>query len=136
MDYFTLTAEDERVLARPRECIIEPGGQVLVAVDESDKVVGVVAVLVAEPGVFELAKMTVDAASRGQGVGRRLIQSAIAWAISQQGTLLFLGTNSRLTSAIRLYEEADFERTTLSELRLGEYYARADTVMKIDLVHR
>jgi putative acetyltransferase len=132
-DHFTLTPEDERVLSRPRQSIVQPGGEVLVAVDEDDTAVGVVAVLYAGPGVFELAKMTVDASARGKGVGRLLIDAAIDWARSQDGEMLFLGTNTRLEAAIRLYEQAGFERTTLEELHLENYYARADVLMKLPL---
>jgi GNAT superfamily N-acetyltransferase len=135
-EHFSLTAEDERVLSRPREAIVEPGGAVLVAVDEAGVVQGVVAVLAAGPGVFELAKMTVDASARGRGLGARLITAAIDWSRANGGELLFLGTNTKLGPAIRLYEAAGFERTIIDDLGLENYYARADVLMKFALVTR
>lgn len=134
-EYFTLTAEDERVLNHPRESIIAAGGDVLVAADDSGSIVGVIAILHYAPGVYELAKMTVSEAARGQGVGRQLIGAAIAWAKEHEGQLVFLGTNSRLVPAIRLYEEAGFQRTTIDDLGLTDYYARADILMKLELAH-
>jgi GNAT superfamily N-acetyltransferase len=75
--YFTITPEDDRVLSHPHEAIVEPGGAVLVAVDHEGTVLGVVALLAAGTGVFELAKMTVSDAARGRGVGQLLIRSAV-----------------------------------------------------------
>ncbi|MFB2585865.1 GNAT family N-acetyltransferase [Herbiconiux liukaitaii] len=132
-EHFTLTPEDERILSRPRESIIAPGGQVLVAADAAGTVVAVVAVLATSPGVYELAKMTVDEAARGQGLGKQLIHAAITWTREHGGHLLFLGTNSKLAPAIRLYEAAGFERTSIDSLGLHDYYARADVLMKLDL---
>jgi GNAT superfamily N-acetyltransferase len=132
-EHFALTPEDEDVLGRPREAIIAAGGEVLVATDADETVVGVVAVLATGAGVYELAKMTVDGAARGQGLGAQLIQAAIEWAREHDGDLMFLGTNTKLAAAIRLYENAGFQRTRSDELGLENYYARADVLMKLDL---
>ena len=95
--------------------------------------IGVIAVLPAGPGAYELAKMTVGEAARGHGVGRQLIQAAITWTREHNGDLLFLGTNTKLAAAIRLYEATGFQRTSIDELGLENYYARADTLMKLNL---
>jgi len=134
-EYFALTPEDEVVLGRPREAIIAAGGEVLVATDADEVVVGVVAVLATGAGVYELAKMTVDGAARGRGLGAQLIQAAIEWTREHDGHLLFLGTNTKLAAAIRLYETAGFQRTRIDELGLENYYARADVLMKLDLAN-
>jgi GNAT superfamily N-acetyltransferase len=128
-----MTAEDERILSDPRSAIIATGGAVLVAVSELGVVIGVVAVLAMASGVYELAKMTVDVAARGTGTGRLLISAAVDWARANGGRLLFLGTNTRLEAAIRLYEQAGFTPTTLEDLELTDYYARADLLMKLQL---
>lgn len=134
-EHFALTPEDEEVLGRPREAIIAAGGEVLVATDADEAVVGVVAVLATGAGVYELAKMTVDGAARGRGIGAQLIQAAIEWTRERDGNLLFLGTNTKLATAIRLYETAGFQRTRTDELGLENYYARADVLMKLDLAN-
>ena len=131
--YFEMTDEDERVLSHPRESIVQPGGEVLMAVDSEGAVVGVIAILAAGSGMFELAKMTVASSARGLGIGRLLVDAAVEWATSRHAATLFLGTNSRLGSAIRVYEAAGFRRVTREELSLGDYYARADTLMAIDI---
>ena len=131
--YFEMTDEDERVLSHPRESIVEPGGEVLMAVDGEGAVIGVIAILAAGPGTFELAKMTVASSARGLGIGRLLVDAAVEWASSRHAATLFLGTNSRLRPAIRVYEAAGFRRVTREELSLGNYYARADTLMAIEI---
>jgi RimJ/RimL family protein N-acetyltransferase len=82
-----LAAAAERFL----ESLDEPGHYVLVAVDTQaatdGSVGGVVGQLhlgVASFGVAELG-MAVDAELRGQGVGRRLLATAIDWAREQPG---------------------------------------------------
>lgn len=131
--YFTITPEDDRVLSHPDEAIVEPGGAVLVAVDDEGTVIGVVALLAAGDGVFELAKITVSGAARGRGVGHLLIRSAVDRARDAGAHRVFLGTSTRLAPAIRLYERAGFTRTTVEDLGLRDYYARADILMKLDL---
>ncbi|GAA4682592.1 hypothetical protein GCM10025780_30200 [Frondihabitans cladoniiphilus] len=132
-EYFTLTPADEEILGRPRESIIARGGEVLIATAADGAVVGVVAVMATGPGSYELAKMTVDETARGRGLGGQLIQAAITWARENGGDLVFLGTNTKLSAAIRLYEAAGFQRTSIAELGLEDYYARADTLMKLEL---
>ena len=59
-DLFTLEDKDRETLADPFGRYVEPGGDVLIARDGEDRVVGCVALEPAGDGVFELSKMTVD----------------------------------------------------------------------------
>ncbi|MGH9413004.1 MAG: GNAT family N-acetyltransferase [Terriglobales bacterium] len=45
---------------------------------------------------------------RGRGLGRRLLQHAIAQARSIGAKSLFLGSNTRLKDAVHLYESVGF----------------------------
>ncbi len=72
-------------------------------------------------------------AEPGGGIGRKLVGAAIARAAELSGQRIFLGTNSRLESAVHLYERAGFTRITRDELPVADYYARADILMELTL---
>ncbi|GAA0745499.1 GNAT family N-acetyltransferase [Ideonella azotifigens] len=131
---FSLTEEDQRVLGDPQGRILAHGGDVLLARLGDGEVVGCVALLSLGGSIFEMAKMGVVPEAQGAGIGRRLVDAAIARAAELGGTRLFLGTNSRLQPAIHLYEAAGFERITRDELPVADYYARADVLMRRSLV--
>src|SRR5215469_5817466 len=76
---FELEPGDHEVLDDPQRKILSKGGQICVAELEGE-VVGCCALVPIKSGEFELAKMTVSEAARGQGVGRRLLVFAIALA--------------------------------------------------------
>ncbi|MGX1673275.1 GNAT family N-acetyltransferase [Streptomyces sp. NPDC055400] len=129
---FTLQDEDRAVLGDPFGRIVAPGGDVLVAREPgSEAVVGCIALLAYPDDVFELAKMAVAPATQGRGIGRRLVAAAIDRARALGGTRLFLGTNTKLTPALHLYEDAGFVRITRDRLPVSDYYARADILMEL-----
>lgn len=132
-ELFALTDEDERVLSQPFAAIVRPGGEVLVAEDEVGAILGTIALMSAGDQVFELAKMTVAPDARGRGIGGQLVGAATDWAAKRGARMVFLGTNTKLAPAIRLYEAAGFERTTVEELRLVDYYSRANVLMKLEI---
>src|SRR5579862_4496499 len=77
LDRFGLYEEaDGKQLNAPRQAIIEAGGEIFVAV-LGERVVGTCALVRMSPGMFEVAKLSVDRDMRGQGLGRRLTQHAI-----------------------------------------------------------
>ena len=106
--YFRMEPIDELVLAQPEQEILEPGGAILFALSDG-AVVGTCALKRESEGVYELTKMAVDESHQGLGLGRRLIEAAIAEFQRRGGTRLFLETNSKLTPAVRLYESVGFE---------------------------
>jgi ribosomal protein S18 acetylase RimI-like enzyme/DNA-binding transcriptional ArsR family regulator len=124
--YFYLEAIDHRVLSNPEAEILEGGGAVFFAVS-GDAVVGTCALMQTAPGVFELTKMAVDPPAQGLGIGRKLIETAIAEFERRKGKTLFLETNTRLAPAIRLYESAGFEHQRAR--RSNSHYQRADVYM-------
>lgn len=90
--WFGLEEQDERVLGDPEASVLGRGGQILIA--EIDGIpVGCCALIPGEEGEFELAKMTVAAAYRGRGIGRRLLDYAIAEARAMGAKSLLLGSN-------------------------------------------
>lgn len=126
--FFSLEAEDERVLRNPQAAILDPGGVILMAEQEdSGEAIGAVSLLYRAPGVFELSKMSVSPSAQGQGAGRALVIAAIEAFGKLEGRELFLETHSSLAPAIRLYESLGFEKQ--AGPRPGSPYARADVYM-------
>jgi GNAT superfamily N-acetyltransferase len=129
---FTLEAKDRETLADPFGHYVEPGGDVLLARDCEDRVIGCVALEPAGDGVFELSKMAVSPAERGRGTGRRLMNAAIDRARALGASSIFLGSNRSLTPAIALYESVGFRHVPRE--RIGPLpYARADVFMELPL---
>ena len=130
--FFRVEAKDEATLSDPEGTILAPGGQILLA-DLDGQTVGCVA-LVPMPNspvtCYEVAKMAVSPECRGHGVGRRLLEAAIAWAQAQGARRLYLESNARLAPALHLYESAGF-RHLPPEARPASPYARADMFMEM-----
>lgn len=78
-------------------------------VDEQ-RTVGTCALVKLDYNRYQLAKMAVAPASRGQGIGSLLMSAIVAKAELMYAEELTLQTNSRLTNALRLYEKNGFER--------------------------
>ena len=126
---FTLEDADRALLENPTGAIVDRGGQVLIARDGADRV-GCVAVVPTGNGVFELSKMAVRPSQRNRGTGRQLILAAIDLAARLGATSLFLGSSTKLPSAVHLYESVGFSHVPAE--RVGPVpYARADVFMEL-----
>jgi GNAT superfamily N-acetyltransferase len=126
--YFWLEPADLDVLWRPQEAILDPGGRIYMAV-RGDARVGCCALIPIAPGEYELAKMAVAPSERRQGIGRRLIEIAIAGAERLGATRLYLESNASLPGAIALYESMGFRHLRPARIR-PSHYARADVFME------
>lgn len=129
--YFTLEAKDRETLNNPAHSILLKGGHIFMAYAGSEAV-GCVALIPMQDGVYELSKMAVSPHLRGRGLGRRLLEHAIAQARSVGAGSLFLGSNTRLKEAIHLYESVGFRHVkpeTLPPLP----YSRANVFMEMAL---
>lgn len=125
--YFVVEDIDRAVLADPQTYILSKGGHILCALDENDRVVGVVSIIAEGDGVFELSKMAVDPSMHGAGIGRKLMSAALSWYHRQNGVQLFLESNRKLTPALTLYESVGFRHYPAP--RPGSHYDRADVYM-------
>ena len=128
--YFTLEPHDLEQLEHPETHVLSVGGTIFVA-RRGESVVGVCAVIPTGPGTFELAKMAVDPAAQGRGIGRKLGEAAIAWAVRRGAAKIWLESNRRLETALRLYRRLGFEEVPMGETP----YARADIRMEMDLTN-
>jgi DNA-binding MarR family transcriptional regulator/ribosomal protein S18 acetylase RimI-like enzyme len=124
--YFYVEEIDHRVLSNPECEILAPGGSILFAMLGED-VVGTCALMPESEGVYELTKMAVEEQRQGLGIGRALLEAAIAEFQRRQGRTLFLETNSKLTPAVRLYESMGFRHQPT--IKPDSHYARADVYM-------
>ncbi len=127
--YFAIEAKDENCFADPRGTILNRGGRIFLAVKDGEAV-GCCALLFRSPGEFEVAKMSVTELHRGEGIGRLLLEKTIAEARAAGATRLYLETNRKLPSAIRLYESVGF-RHLPAERVVPSPYARADIYMEL-----
>lgn len=126
--YFWLEPADLEVLWHPQEAILDAGGRIFMAV-RGDARIGCCALIPIAPGEYELAKMAVSPAERRQGIGRRLIEVAIAGAERMGATRLYLESNATLPGAVALYESMGF-RHLPPERVTPSHYARADVHME------
>lgn len=127
--YFTLEDKDRETLSDPERTILAKGGRILMMYADG-KTVGCVALIPTGAGVYELSKMAVASELRGRGLGRRLLEYAIAEARKMGAGSLFLGSNSRLKNAVHLYEAVGFQHVPAEKVPLVGY-ARADVFMEM-----
>jgi putative acetyltransferase len=131
---FVLEPKDQYSLADPQGTILDHGGRIFFAVRDGE-IVGCCALVAMGPGEFEVAKMAVTLASQGGGVGRQLLEKVVAEARASGATRLYLETNHKLTSALRLYEAVGFRRLPADRI-VASPYARADVFMELWLASR
>ena len=129
--YFTLEAKDRETLNDPVNSILLKGGHIFMAYAGAEAV-GCVALIPMRDGVYELSKMAVSPHLRGKGLGRRLLQHAIAQAKRLGAKSLFLGSNTRLKDAVHLYESVGF-RHVKPEALPPMPYSGADVFMEMPL---
>jgi ribosomal protein S18 acetylase RimI-like enzyme len=97
---------------------LEPAGQLLVAVDDADVVLGAVLLLHPVSALRQLAGaeerefrlLAVDEKARGKGVGEQLVQACLDRAFAAGAQAVVLWTQPSMYSAHRLYERMGFRR--------------------------
>ena len=125
--WFVVEPHDHEVLGNPERYILADGGHILFAVNADDHALGTVALKHDGGGIYELTKMAVTPAARGQGIGRLLIDAALALYRTLDGRELYLESSSPLKTAIAMYERSGFRHHPAP--RAGSHYARADVHM-------
>ena len=129
--YFTLETMDRETLGDPQKKILEKGGYIFM-VYADDQAVGCVALIPIGNGVYELSKMAVSPELRGLGIGRRLLQHAIAEAKRIGARSLFLGSSTKLENAVHLYESVGFRHVPPENIPPMPY-TRANVFMELPL---
>jgi GNAT superfamily N-acetyltransferase/DNA-binding MarR family transcriptional regulator len=91
------------------QAILDGGGYIAMAMAE-EQAVGTCALIKRDAATFELAKMAVTEAVKGQGVGQRLGEVIIAEARARGAERVYLESNTILEPAINLYRKLGFVR--------------------------
>lgn len=128
--YFEIEPSDIKALDHPEEYIMEKGGEIFSAV-LNDEVLGVCALIKSNENYFdyELAKMAVSPKAQGKGIGFLLAKTAIKWAKEKGASKIYLESNTKLQSAIKLYEKLGFKEVT----GIPSPYSRVDIQMLLDI---
>jgi GNAT superfamily N-acetyltransferase len=123
-EYMEIEPEDARVLADPEGTILSGGGAIILALYGGTPI-GTGALISEGNGRYELAKMAVTRAYRGQGIGRRIAELLIEKARALGAREVELVSATLLPAATPLYRKLGF-----IEVPLGDNpYARADIRM-------
>jgi putative acetyltransferase len=126
---FVVEDKDWEVLNDPVGQILQPGGAVLMAVEDG-VAIGTCALLPMKDGAFEVAKMTVAEKCRGLGIGKKLLAHAIEYAKEMGASRLYLETNNKLANAIHVYESLGFRHLPPEQV-IPSPYARANVYMEL-----
>ena len=127
-EYFYVEDYDEKVLRNCKEEIIDKGGHIFFAIFKS-KVVGTMALIPREEGIYELNKMAVKKAVRGNGVGHQLIQFVIDYSVNNNFKSVILYSNTVLKNSIHLYNKFGFKEIDNPDAP----YERSDIKMELKL---
>lgn len=87
--------------------------------EKASELVGCIAVVEHSPTVARLRWFLVDPTVRGQGLGRRLLQEALAFCFSCEYDSVILWTVSDLTAAAHLYLSVGFRKIEVQPGRMG-----------------
>lgn len=128
--YFEIEPHDIAVFESPESYILEPGGFILLAALEGAGVVGAVAGVLREPGMFELAKLGVDPAAQGLGIGRALCEQVIEECRLRGAQRVLITTNSKLAAAVAIYEKMGFMP---ADPKYHVAYKRCDLSLMLEL---
>ncbi len=129
--HFTLEPRDLETLNHPESTILSKGGAIFLLFADTTPI-GCAALIPLGQGVYELSKMAIAPESRGRGLGRRLLLHAIAEARALGATSLFLGSSTKLPSAVHLYESVGFRHVPPDSLPPSPY-TRANVFMQLSL---
>lgn len=86
------------------------GGEFFVAADAAGALLGTAGVVPVAPGVFELRKMYLRPQTRGQGVGKQLLDACLSFCREKRARAVVLDTLHEMKEAVAFYERNGFVR--------------------------
>ena len=101
-------------LTRIADVYVRSGGMFSVLTD-GDRVVGTVAVVPTSPSAVEIKRVYLDASLRGKGLGRKLVEHAMAWAVERGHTRATLWSDVHFTRSHGMYERLGFVRVGIRD---------------------
>ena len=126
--YNLAESHDLEIINHPKETILDNGGYIFLA-REGDRIVGTAGIANEGDSIYELVKMTVAPAFRGQGISKMLIEKCLDKARELKAKKIFLYSNSQLQTAISLYKKYGFVHVDASNSPL----LTADVKMELAL---
>ena len=127
-EFFYVEKYDEQVLRNCKSEIIDKGGYIFFALNNS-QVVGTMALILKENGIYELNKMAVKKDLRGNGIGHQLIQFIIDYSVKNNFESVILYSNTVLRNSIHLYNKFGFKEIDNPDAP----YKRSDIKMELKL---
>ncbi len=124
-EHFSIEEADRALAADPAKVVFD-GGYIFSLLD-GERVVGVCALFKESSQRYQLARMAVEPAERGNGYGNRLIEHALAHAKTLGASSVFLLSNTVLQAAIALYKKHGF---AIVSTGAHPEYARCNIVME------
>ena len=110
------------------ETYFKSGGRFEIIEDRDDSLLGTYGVLRLDPHTCKLRKMYLVPRARGLGLGRRMLERAVAHARGLGCHTIILETVSSMEDAVRLYTRAGFQ-----PLAREAQSPRCDRVYSLDL---
>ena len=120
----------EPYVAKPLADFAVSGAGRLWIAEEDGRVIGSIAVVDAEEGVGQLRWFLLTPEARGTGLGRRMLETALAYCRDRGMRHVFLWSFAQLDDALRLYERAGFRITERNNSRL---WGAERTEVRMDL---
>jgi ribosomal protein S18 acetylase RimI-like enzyme len=126
--YFRLEPQDKELFSNP-EIIIRNGGNIFFAL-YNNEVVGTCALVKENADKYEVSKMAVLQQYRGMGIGKKLLVYVIDYARKNDYKYLYLISNTKLVSAIKLYEKLGFKQIPMEDnlYERGNYKAEMNII--------
>ncbi|HEX8576905.1 MAG TPA: GNAT family N-acetyltransferase [Flavobacterium sp.] len=124
--YFAVEPKDTIQLSDPENEIINKGGYIYYG-KLDDTIIATFSLLKVTHTVFELGKMAVSEAYQGKGLGKQLLEYAIATAKEKEAEKIILYSNTKLEAAIALYKKFGFTEIPLEP----NTYARSNIKMEL-----
>ena len=127
LDKYELTEEaDLLMLDHPQREILDTGGVIFLA-KAGTEIAGSAALIQEKEGEFELAKMSVNSAFQGKGISKLLLEKCLEEGAKLGATKIYLVSNSKLTTALSLYEKYGFKHVPV----IDNHYSNADVRMEL-----
>lgn len=115
LEQYDLTeTHDLEILDDPGGEVLDKGGCIFLAAD-GEKIIATAGLAKEEDETFELVKMAVDPAYRGQGISKTLLDRCLAEAKQAGAKKVILFSNSQLTTALKLYEQYGFRHVSAED---------------------
>src|SRR5215510_318469 len=108
----------------------DPTQDYFAVAEQEGRILGTISIVGQPDQTAQLRWFLVHPGSRGQGLGRKLVEGALAFCRERKFKSVFLWTVSELTTAAHLYAQAGFR---LTEEKTHEIWGKVRTEQRYDL---